>query len=138
MATVNWPRLAGGALAGIVAAGVTVFAVEFVSHMIWPPPAGTDVTSSADLARIMDVMPVGAKIAVMVAWFMGALAGGLIAKMIARHGAGPGIVAGFIVAGGIASFAAIPHSLWMIVAGVLLPVVAGWIAHRAVANRAAP
>lgn len=135
MASINWPRLAGGAIAGVLTAGLTVFAVESVGHLIWPPPVGTDVTDPADLARIMDVMPVGAKVAVLVAWFIGALVGGAVAKAIARHGAGPGVVAGFIVAGGIASFASIPHPWWMVLAGIVLPVLAAWIAHRAVASR---
>ena len=40
---------------------------------------------------------------------------------IARNRIAPWIVAAFIVAGGLFSFANVPHPLWMMVGGVVLP-----------------
>ena len=62
-------------IAGIVVAVTVVFVVEGIGHAIFPPPEGLDLTVAEDRERLMDLVPTGAKVAVVAAWFLGALAG---------------------------------------------------------------
>ena len=64
-----------GVVAGLVVAMLVVMAVEGAGHAMFPPPEGLDITRPEDQAQLMELIPLGAKIAVVVAWFLGALAG---------------------------------------------------------------
>ena len=64
-----------GVIAGLVVAMLVVMAAEGAGHAMFPPPEGLDITRPEDQARLMELIPLGAKIAVVVAWFLGALAG---------------------------------------------------------------
>jgi hypothetical protein len=68
-------RMLMGIVAGIVVAFVCIFAVEWVGHSVYPPPPGLDLSNPADMERLMAAMPATAKALVLVAWFVGALAG---------------------------------------------------------------
>lgn len=126
-----WRRI-GGVVVGIIVAGATVGVVEWIGHQIFPPPPGINVANPADMARLIDSIPIGAKIAVLVAWFAGSLTGALAGVWIARGRLPAFVVAGFIIAGGIATMFAIPHPWWMMVGGVTLPLLAAWLVARRV------
>ena len=124
-------RLIGGIAAGIIVAGFTVGVCEWIGHQIFPPPAGFDVTLPANQARMMEVIPFGAKVAVLIAWFAGSLTGALAGVWIARRSLPAFVIAGFIIAGGIASMVMIPHPWWMMAGGIALPIIAaGLVARR--------
>ena len=123
-------RLVLGVIAGFVVAILCVLAIEALGHSLYPPPAGIDATDPADQKRLMAVMPDAAKAFVIAGWFLGALLGGLVANKVARRALAGWIVAALIVAGGAYSMVAFPHPMWMIVGGVLLPLVAAWLAQR--------
>lgn len=121
-----------GIVGGIIVAGITVGVVEWIGHQIFPPPPGIDFANPADMARLMDSIPIGAKVAVLAAWFAGSLTGALTGVWIARGRLPAFIVAGFIIAGGLATMYAIPHPWWMMVGGVALPLLAAWLVARRV------
>jgi hypothetical protein len=128
-------RILMGVVAGIVVAFLCVFAVEFVGHGLYPPPAGLDPSNPADQARLMAAMPAAAKAIVLLGWFVGALAGAWTANRIAGRGLAGWIVALLAIAAGIATMAMIPHPAWMWAGGIALPLLAGWIADRVAARR---
>lgn len=130
-------RLLMGIVAGVVAAFLCVFAVEFVAHGLYPPPAGLDASNPADQARLMAAMPAAAKAMVLLAWFAGALAGAWTANRIAGRSLAGWIVALLVIAAGIATMAMIPHPAWMWAGGIALPLLAAWIADRLGARRPA-
>ena len=112
--------------AGVVIAGLVVFVAEAVGHMIFPPPEGTDLSAPEALATIMDQIPVGAKIAVLVAWFLGVFAGCFTALKISRGVSWTGlVVAGIMLAMMAMTLIAIPHPVWMIIGAVAVTVI-GW------------
>lgn len=119
-----------GVVAGVVVAFLCIFAIEAVSHLIFPPPPGTDFTDPAQVARLMEVMPTAALVMVVVAWFAGALAGGWVANVVAKRALAGWIVALLVIAGGVATMVMIPHPAWMWGVGIALPLIAGWLAQR--------
>ena len=84
-------RLILGVLAGVVVGVVVIGVVEGVGHMLFPPPPGLDLTDPLQLHTAMSKVPVQAKVWVLLAWFLGALAGASTANLIAgrRRWAGP-------------------------------------------------
>ena len=130
-------RMLLGILAGVAVAFLCVFAVEWIGHGLYPPPAGLDMHDPADQARLMDAMPGAAKAMILLAWFVGALAGAWTANRIAGSGIAGWAVALLAVAAGVVTMLMIPHPAWMWAGGIALPLLAGWIADRLAARRLA-
>ena len=124
-----------GVIAGLVVAMLVVMAAEGAGHAMFPPPEGLDITRPEDQAQLMELIPLGAKIAVVVAWFLGALAGAATAIAIARHIL-PGWIVGLVmVALSLVTTQMFPHPMWMIAAAVILPIAGVLAAKRLVTSR---
>ena len=109
---------------------VCVLGIELVGHAVFPPPPGTDLTNPAEVERLMSAMPVAALGFVIVAWFVGALAGAWVANAVAKRALAGWIVALLVICGGVYTMLTIPHPAWMWAAGIGLPLIAGWLAQR--------
>jgi hypothetical protein len=123
-------RRAGGIVAGVIAAGLIVGVMEGLGHSLFPPPPGLDLAKPADQARLMEVLPMGAKLAVVIAWFVGALAGAWAALRISCWAPSVWVVAGVMTLLSVATTQMFPHPVWMIVAAFALPVLAAGIVQR--------
>jgi hypothetical protein len=117
-----------GILAGCVLAAVLVGAIETLGHLVYPPPAGIDLTDPAQLAAIMDRIPLAAKVWVVAAWMLGTFIAGLVAAMVSRRNWTPWVIAGLVTVGAVMTVLMIPHPVWMKVAAVAGPLLAGWLA----------
>ncbi len=117
-------RTALGVVVGMVLAIIISGVVGAVGHILYPLPASMDLTDPADVRMMITVMSPSAKSVVLGSWFLGAFIGGWAAMAIARWRAAPWIVALTIVAGAVWSMIMVPHPLWMMVAGVALPLLA--------------
>ncbi|MFY2764183.1 hypothetical protein [Arenimonas sp. MALMAid1274] len=118
-------------LAGIVVMGVMVAAIQWLGHSIYPPPPGLDLTNPEAAKSLIAAMPPMALGMVLVAYAAGSFLGAYTATTISRaHKRGVAIVIGVVMLALVAAnFAAIPHPLWMMVAGVLVPLpfaLLGW------------
>lgn len=128
-----------GAVAGLVSAVLTIMLIEFVGHQVYPPPAGLDPMVTADMAKIMQTLPIGGMLFIVAAWLVGAFEGGFIAALIARgsHPRAAAIVPALMVMSGVVGMIVqIPgHPAWMAIVGLLLPIPAAlagaWIATKA-------
>jgi hypothetical protein len=128
-------RIALAIAAGLVAALLVVAVFEAAGHALFPPPAGLDLTRPADQARLMEVMPVEAKIAVVAAWFLGSLAGACTAIAISRRTL-PGWIVGLTLVGlSLWTTQLLPHPAWMVVSAVVLPMVGVVLAKGLLAAR---
>lgn len=123
-------RMVLGILAGLVVVFVCVAGIETLGHSIYPPPPGFDMTNPRDVDRLMDVMPTMALAFVVIAWFVGALAGALTANLIARRALAGLIVALCAMAFAVATMVMIAHPAWMWAAGIVLPLIAAFVAAR--------
>lgn len=118
------------AVAGVIVAGLVVGIVEAVGHLIFPPPAGLDITNPDDQARLMEIIPLGAKIAVVVAWFMGALAGIATARKISNRSWPAWVPMLLMIAASVWTTTLFPHPVWMVVCAVVLPLIALYLVGR--------
>lgn len=119
-----------GIIAGLAALIATVWIVEAAGHSIWPPPPGTDVSEPAQLATLLDKIPLAAKIAVVLGWFLGAMAGAWVANTVARWSTASWIVVAIGIAFGVMTLFMIPHPLWMQIAAIVAPLLGGWTGLR--------
>ena len=126
-------RTALASVAGVIVSAVVVLAVVGLGHALFPPPPGLDLANPQDQARLIAAIPGEAKVMVVVAWFLGALAGSTTAMMIARKASAGWIVAGVMVALSVWTTQMFPHPAWMVVCAVVLPLAGVWLARRLVA-----
>ena len=132
-----------GVVVGLTAAVVVVGALEAVGHTIYPPPPGIDLHDPEALKTIIDQLPVGAIVMVLVAWGAGTLIGGFTAGAIAGRAQ---VIHGLIVGGIVMAFAAmtmimIPHPLWFMIASVFIvvpPALVGALLAKTLFNRSGP
>lgn len=120
-------------LAGAVVMWLTVFAMEFVGHALFPPPAGLDPKDPAQLQQVIAHMPVGAMAMLVLAWVLGAITGGFTAAKISRKHPriAAAIVAVLVVLGVAGMVYLVPnHPAWVSVLGLLLPIPAALLAAR--------
>jgi len=115
-------RIILGIIAGLIAAVITVALVEMLGHVIYPPPPGVDVSDTAHLIAIMTTSPLGAKIAVLIAWAIGIIVGGAVAIMIGKKTWPAWFVGGFVLLMGAITMYLIPHPLWMVIATPLVTI----------------
>ena len=53
---------------GVVIAGLTIWAIESVGHLVYPPPEGLDFADPDAMQAYIATLPAGAMIFVVAAW----------------------------------------------------------------------
>ncbi|HEU4814111.1 MAG TPA: hypothetical protein VFS99_07775 [Xanthomonadaceae bacterium] len=129
-----------GVVAGLAAMFVVIVAIEFLGAQLFPPPVGTDMSDPNALAALMAQMPMGALAFVVLAWVLGAFAGGWVAARISvQHPRLAAVVVAIaVVAGVVMMMLTMPHPMWMGVLGLVLPVPAALAGARLARPRATP
>jgi hypothetical protein len=122
-------RVILGVLAGVVVGVVVIGLVEGMGHMIFPPPPGVDLTDPTQLKSAMAKVPVQAKIAVLIGWFLGTLAGASTANLVAgrRRWAGRS-TAIVLFAFALWTMWTIAHPFWFVAAAMAATLVAATLA----------
>lgn len=125
-------RLILGVLLGLVVGVVVTTFVEAMGHTIFPPPAGVNLTDPATLKTVMSQVPLEAKFAVLLAWFLGILSGASTANLVAGRMALAGrITAGVIFAFAVWTMYTIAHPVWFMAAAVVAAALAAFAADKA-------
>ncbi|PZQ20263.1 MAG: hypothetical protein DI569_16140 [Sphingopyxis macrogoltabida] len=78
-------------------------------------------------------IPVGSTIALFVGWFIGTFAGAWLAMRIAGGTAAGWVVAGAVVGAGLYRAITLADTWWVMAAGILIPLIATYVAERAAA-----
>lgn len=123
-------RIILGLICGAVAAVILVFALETLGHLIFPPPEGLDLKDPEVQKTLMEQIPLGAKIAVLIAWFAGAFGGGIAAARITKKAWAAWAIGSFMLLMSGITLTMFPHPAWMIVGAVILPLLAAWMASK--------
>jgi len=119
----NIVRSAIATIVGILVAFVLLWLAQYAGSEV--APAEYDV----DTGEIL--IPLGSTIALLVGWFVGTFGGAWLAMRVS-NGDGPGwIVAGAVIGAAIYSAADFSDSWWIMVLGIVVPLVAAWSAKRA-------
>ena len=90
-------RLILGVVLGVIVGGIVTGVVEGMGHTIFPPPPGVDLTDPAQLQTVMSRVPIEAKFAVLLAWFLGVLSGSASANLIAGRRALAGRITSMLI-----------------------------------------
>ena len=134
MAVGTWLRPVSAILVGILVAFSTVALVQRVGHFAFPPPRDLDSSDAQAIAAALDHLPFGALLFVVVAWTLGSLIGAAVASWMARTPSPwpwPGLAVGAAVLGATGlTLHALPHPLWMTIAGLALPLPAAWLGSK--------
>jgi hypothetical protein len=126
-------------LAGVFLGVVVISTVQAIGHAVYPPPPDLDPTNVEAFKAAVANMPAGALIFVLLAWALGAFAGGGLSAWLARrsHMLHALIAGAVLLVNGIISLVMIPHPLWVTVAGVLVFLPAAYVGSRLVPHRQA-
>lgn len=128
---------------GVIVGGITVAIVEIPGYFIHPPPPGLNFNDMEAMKAHAAKTPPLAMAVVALAWAAGPFVGTLVACLIVRkkyvvHG----LIIGTIFALLDASNYAIPHPLWLMVAGIVFPFLtscaAAYLANRLFPPKAYP
>ncbi len=108
--------------AGVIAGAVIVALVEWVGHRMYAPPAGLDFSDPDAVRAMMKEIPRGALAMVLVAWALGAFAGGWVAAHFAKSSPlrAALTVGGVLLLLGVMTMISLPHPLWFWVVGIIL------------------
>lgn len=122
-------RNIGATIAGVLAGGLVVAAIEGISSSVYPAPPELDLNDPEQLAEFVSTLPVGAFLFVLVAWAAGSAAAAAVGRRFAwQRRLVPGaIAAGVLLAGAVANLFLIPHPLWFWFAGIAVFPVFGLI-----------
>ena len=126
-----------GMLVGLVVMWLTVAALEFLGHAVFPPPAGLNPSSPEDLQQIIAAAPVGSLAMLVLAWLTGTFVGGWVAARIAHHTRAAAIAIALFVMAGVAGMIVIvpEHPEWVSALGLLLPIPVALVAARLAGKR---
>ncbi len=125
-------RSIGALIAGIVTAFASIYLIEMLGHMIYPPPADLDFSDPEAIRPYIATLPIIALLFPMFGWFVGAFAGSLVADFCgdAKPYVFAAIVGGLVLAGTIANLIIIPHPLWFSIISLIGIVASAWLATR--------
>lgn len=118
-------------LAGMIASGLVVAAIEMLGHSLFMGSAA--MPSSNDPLAVQayaEGLNFGALASLLVAWCAGAYIGSMVAIRIAKGAERVTtlLVGGFILAATVMNFFQFPHPIWLMVGAIVLIPVASWLA----------
>lgn len=134
-------RTIAGVFAGLFVMFCVIMGIEYVGHQAYPPPPGLDPMNPQHLSTIMASQPFLAKAIVVLAWVLGAFAGGWVAARISRNWPRTAavLIALVVMSGVVGMILQLPdHPKWMGALGLLLPIPATLLAARWARPRAVP
>jgi hypothetical protein len=131
-------RLIAGIVTGLVAVFGTIWLTDMIGHLIHPMPKGLNIYNGAAVRAYIASMPPLALAFVLLAWFLGALVGGVVAASISRRHWTLWAMAGLVAALAILNVVMIPHPLLLQIGSVAAPLLGGLVASWIVRRRPAP
>jgi len=112
----------GGLASGLAVALFTIMFVEFIGNQLVPPPSGYDMSAGSAMS-----LPFENLIWPVIGWFLGALAGAWVAVRISGERWTAWAIVALVLAATIFNFALITHPMWMMIVGILAPILGGWV-----------
>ena len=105
-------RRIGGVVAGLITAWLVVSIAEAVTHKIYPPPRGMDMTDFNQVKQFVASLPLSALLVVLAGWLVGTFLGPWLAARVSQNRVPGYIVGGILLCAGIANAVLIPQPVW--------------------------
>jgi hypothetical protein len=123
-------------IVGFIVASVTVYIFEtLLGHNFFPLPEGSDPTNIEWIKNNMDLVPLGAKIFVIIGHFAGIITGMFVAAKISKQSMVPSYIVGaLMIIATLATIFMLPKELWFTISDVIM-VIAGFLIGRALAQK---
>lgn len=127
-------------VAGIIVGTVVVFLLELPGNIMYPLPEGVGLDDTEAMGEHIANLPFFPKLMVVLAYALGAFAGGLVsAKLDVAHWKSHAVIVGLMIAlGAMMTAQQFPHPTWMLGAGLLLPIPLAYLGAQAVAKNNEP
>ncbi len=109
---------------GFIVAALTVYIFEsLIGHNLFPLPENIDPMNMESIKENMHLIPVGSKVFVVIAHFMGIFIGMLVAALISKSSMVPSyIVGGLMLAATAFNLIMLPKETWFLVADGILAI----------------
>ena len=118
-------RTLAGVAIGIAVAIILIMVTEALGNALFPPPAldlnNPDVPSALPFAN--QLFPI-------LGWFLASLVGGWLAVQVSTREWSAWLVAASVLVGELLDFSLGRHAVWVMVVGVIAPLLAGWLAQK--------
>ena len=101
--------------AGVFVASLIIFAIESLSHSIYPTPTGLDMLDKVNIEQFLKTSPAASKWLIILAWFLGSLVGTFTTKKLSRQNN---------IRNTLINLLMIYHPAWMLITG-LMAIVSG-------------
>ena len=116
--------------AGVIAALLVLLLIESFGDLLYPLPEPDGPVDPREQAQLIPDQPFPAKFLILLAWFGGTLAGAGVAIRLAGRRIFAWPIGFAVILRNLFAMSAIAYPGWMWIAGVLLPLVAAWVAWR--------
>jgi len=120
-------RSIGVVVLGLLAGGIVVGLVESINTILGYAPSEEVMDDPAKLLEFVDQLPATACFVVLLAWFLGALAGASFPMWLSHEVKYSWIVVAILLAAGISQMTLLPHPGWFWVPGILVYPAGGWL-----------
>jgi hypothetical protein len=117
----------GVTLIGLLAGGLTVAAIEWVSSLLYPMPKNIDWNNRDGMAKWISTLPISAFLFVLAAWACGCFVGTYVSRRLSpERNVLPGLITwALLTFAAIGTLVTIPHPLWFWFAGIAACLVSG-------------
>ncbi|WP_179349776.1 hypothetical protein [Winogradskyella pacifica] len=116
---------------GFIAASVTVYIFEsLIGQSLFPLPEGANAMDLEWLSSNMDKIPMGAKIFVVIAHFLGIVTGMFVAALISKKSRIPSYIVGaLMLAATFFNIVMLPKELWFTLSDGLFAIIGFYLGH---------
>lgn len=118
--------------AGLFTGFILILIVEEWSHRLYPLPAGTDMENISVMREIIQNMPIGAFMMIMLAYALGSFGAGLVTSLLSKEAPLKRslIVGSILLIGGISNLVLIPHPWWFAICSSLVYLPMAYAGHK--------
>lgn len=120
-------RSIGVVVLGLLAGGIVVGLVESINTILGHVPTDEVMDDPGKLREFVKNLPLAAFLVVLLAWFLGSLAGASFPMWLCQDKKLSWVVITFLLAGGIFNMVMLPHPGWFWLPGILVFPIGGWL-----------
>jgi hypothetical protein len=121
-----------GLLGGLVAGAVAMGVFALIGGLLYPSDIAINPSRPQEIIEAFGGLPMGAKIAMILSWFAGALIGAAVAKLIVRQGWAAWTITALFALYVLVTVLILPMPGWMQTAAIVAPLIGGLIANHLV------